>query len=99
MERPRWGDDAANAPIIHLDGPLTLGRYGPLYTMPRGEGTNRAFKLRLLLGTPGIGTGTFASFDEVCARDLGPVHAEIVYGDATKKGGTFTQSTELIHDG
>jgi hypothetical protein len=99
MERPRWGDKAENAPIIHFDGPMTLGRYGAPVTIPRDGGTNRRFSLRLLVGTPGLGSGTFASYDEICARNFGPLHADIVYGDARKKGATFTQHTELVHDG
>jgi hypothetical protein len=100
MERPTWGDKAASAPIIHLAGPMTLERYGPIYTVPRGapESANRRFKLRLLLGTPGLGKGTFASYDDLCSENLGPVQADIEYPTG-KPGLTLRHRTELIHDG
>ena len=99
MERPTWGDKPANAPIIHFKGPLTLERYGPMVTIPRGDGGNRSYKLRLLLGTPGLGAGTFASFSDVCSRELGAVQAEIEYPDAWGRDEPLSQRTELIHDG
>ncbi len=67
MEKPTWGDKPGTAPIIHFNGPLTFARYGAIYAVPRGARENdnsRRFKLRLLLGTPGLGKGTFASYDE-----------------------------------
>ncbi|MSU80007.1 MAG: hypothetical protein EXS16_18195 [Gemmataceae bacterium] len=99
MEMPTFGDRPDNAPIIHFDGPLTLANYGPTYTMPRGDGTNRSHKLRLLLGTPGIGAGTFASFSDVCSKQLGNLHADIEYPLAAESGKTFRQRVELVHDG
>jgi adenylate kinase family enzyme len=53
----------------------------------------------VMLGTPGVGKGTFASYDEICSENLGPVQADIVYGHATKLGEVIEQRIELLHDG
>lgn len=99
MEKPTWGDKAENAPIIHFNGPLSLERYGSTHTVPRGNGSNRQYSLRLLLGTPGLGKGTFASFDEICSENLGPIQADIVYPAAKRTGASIKQRCELLHDG
>jgi hypothetical protein len=99
MERPVWGDKAENAPIIHFDGPMALAQYGPPVNMPRSGIKPRSTSLRLLVGTPGLGKGTFASYDEICASDFGPVDAEITYTSAADKAKTFTERCELFHDG
>ena len=99
MDRPTWGDTPEKAPIIHFNGPMSFERYGPMVTIPRGDGRNRRFKLRLMLGTPGVGKGTFASYDEICSENLGPIQADIVYSHATRIGEMFEQRIELLHDG
>jgi hypothetical protein len=53
-------DSPKDAPVIHFGGPLTLRTNGqPLY---RGE----AMQLFVLVGTPGVGSGTFASISYDC---------------------------------
>jgi hypothetical protein len=52
-----------------------------------------------MVGTPGLGKGTFASYEDICARKFGPLNAEITYTSASNKEETFTQRCELIHDG
>jgi hypothetical protein len=101
MDKPRWGDRPANAPIIHFNGPMALERYGPVYTLPRmtGNEDHRRFKLRLMVGTPGLGHGTFASYDEICTEKLGPIQADIEYPSGDPCGKPIKQGTELIHDG
>lgn len=103
MDKPRWGDKPANAPIIHFNGPMALERYGPVYTLPRMTTTEnqdrRRFKLRLMVGTPGLGHGTFASYDEICTEKLGPIQADIEYPSADPCGKPIKQRAELIHDG
>lgn len=99
MERPVWGDKAENAPIIHFDGPMALARYGPAVNVPRAASHGRSTSLRLMVGTPGLGQGTFASYDELCSENLGPIQAEITYTSAADKSKTFTDRCELVHDG
>jgi hypothetical protein len=100
MDRPSWGDKPDNAPIIHFNGPMTLERYGPIYTVPRGGNYsgNRRYSLRLMLGTPGLGHGTFASYDEICSENLGPVQADIEYAAAPGKA-PVKQRIDLEPDG
>lgn len=101
MDKPTWGDKPDNAPIIHFNGPMTLERYGPVYTLPRMGATSqsRAYKLRLLLGTPGLGQGTFASYNDVCSENLGPIQADIEYASPNPAGPPIKQRVELLHDG
>lgn len=53
-QQPQLAARPKDAPIIHFDGPLTLGRFQP---RTRGE----AGRDLLSLGTPGLGDGTFAA--------------------------------------
>jgi hypothetical protein len=102
MGQPRWGDHPKNAPVIHFNGPKVLARYGPIYTVPRGataDTLSRRYALRIMLGTPGLGTGTFASYDEVCADDLGPIQADIEYTPKTAGAPPLRQRLELLPDG
>jgi hypothetical protein len=101
MERPSWGTKPDNAPIIHFNGPLSLERYGPVYTLPRmqGNSTARVYKLRLMVGTPGLGKGTFASYDDICSNDLGPIQADIEYAPSRAGQRPIQQRVELLHDG
>ena len=72
-----YHDDYATKTIIHFDGPMSFERYGPPVAIPRGDGNSRRSSLRLMLGTPGVGKGTFASYDELCSEQLGPIQADI----------------------
>ena len=45
-----------DAPIVHLNGPLTFQLVGP----PRQVGPGESVDLVVLFGTPGLGKGTFA---------------------------------------
>jgi hypothetical protein len=88
-----FADRARDAPIIHFLGPLTLQRFEPqagsvsshLKAQPleRGQVNDLAFSL----GTPGLGSGTFAKYP--CDQ---PASAEIRFGN----GKTITASLE--HD-
>jgi hypothetical protein len=98
MERPSWGDRLETAPIIHFNGPKALARYNQVLTLPRGDVQNRRAKLQLMLGTPGLGKGTFASYNEACSDNLGPVHAVIAYAP-NERGMSLRQEIDLEHDG
>jgi hypothetical protein len=101
MARPSWGSSPKNAPIVHLDGPKELAMYGPPKIIPRmtTPSGQRRFSLRLMVGTSGLGKGTFASYDEVCTEDLGRLRADIVYLQEFPFGLPITQRIELLHDG
>src|SRR5262249_30567864 len=52
----RFGDRPQDAPIVHIDGPLTMR---PMYTnqvFVRGKEPSR---FPVMVGTPGLGKGTF----------------------------------------
>ena len=68
--RPTLGDTLDDAPIIHLGGPMTLGQYGPVQEIPRDhEGVSyRVSSLKLMIGTAGVGAGTFAAYHCNCRR-------------------------------
>jgi hypothetical protein len=52
----RWGRKPAEAPVVHLDGPLRITFYGTRPTWRAGT-TDDAV---LAVGTPGVGPGSFA---------------------------------------
>jgi len=68
--RPKFGDSPETAPVIHFDGRMTLGQFGPTQTLSRRtEGRSyRTTSLKLMVGTPGLGEGTFAAFHCKCRR-------------------------------
>jgi hypothetical protein len=78
--KPRFARKPQDAPIIHFDGPMTLGQYGPRQTLPRiSSGTSyRNTSMKLMVGTPGLGEGTFASYHCRCRREKN-LTAKIVY--------------------
>src|SRR5262245_54207683 len=58
-EKLQFASRPGDAPIIHFNGPKTLALSGTKPTLGRGEtGT----WLKLGVGTPGLGKGTFAAF-------------------------------------
>ena len=71
--RPTLADKPDDAPIIHLGGPMTLAQYGPVQEIPRNQDgvSYRVTSLKLMIGTPGIGKGTFAAYHCNCRRKQG----------------------------
>ena len=62
----RFATRASDAPIAHMDGPLTLGIISPLMDFQFGLGQ----PLSVGVGTPGLGTGAFSfvRYDELPAE-------------------------------
>jgi hypothetical protein len=62
----QFADRAQDAPIIHFLGPLTLQRFEPQpcsvspHLKPEPLVRGQESKLAFSLGTPGLGSGTFA---------------------------------------
>lgn len=80
--KPRFAPRPEDAPIIHFDGPLALSQYAETRALPRGaEGRieDEDTALRILIGTPGLGRGTFAACPWACASGRGPILAEFDY--------------------
>ena len=55
----RFADRPQDAPILHLDGPLTLELARDKQVLVRGAGPS---SLEVMLGTPGLGRGAFTAF-------------------------------------
>jgi hypothetical protein len=75
----RFADSPAGAPVIHLGGPFQVTFYGELPSLRVGRGS----ELVLVVGTEGIGPGTFAmvDYEDTIPREAKPV-AEITYAPA-----------------
>ena len=67
------------APVVHIGGPLQVSFYAELPTLRVGRGS----EFVLVVGTPGVGPGTFAMvhYQDTIAEDAKPV-AEIAYQPA-----------------
>lgn len=59
----RFSPSPATAPIVNFNGSLRLERYGEPVTLRPGKNSRgtRKESLRLMIGTPGLGAGTFAA--------------------------------------
>ncbi len=88
----RLGERPADAPIIHLDGPLQVTFYSALPTLRIG----REQDMILTVGTPGVGPGSFAMlvYQDTIPADLNP-GIEINYPPAGKDGPRPRETYEL----
>ena len=79
----QFADSARAAPVIHFCGPMSIGLYWP-QTLPLGPEPG---EFRALVGTPGLGKGTFASvgFYGLIAEEAKPV-ADIEFPSAVPGG-------------
>jgi hypothetical protein len=93
-DKPKFAAKAKDAPMIHFDGPLALAQYSTTRVIPRNNtGGTRVRSLRLMVGTPGLGAGTFAAHDCCLCDNLGPLVATFVFPSS---GGWFTQPAPPI---
>jgi len=78
----QFAEKPADAPVIHFGGPLEVSFYGEVPKMRVGRGT----EFTLVIGTPGVGAGTFAmlGYEDCIPKDAYP-KAEIAF--APKKPG------------
>ncbi|HMC65115.1 MAG TPA: hypothetical protein VKI65_09250 [Gemmataceae bacterium] len=88
----QFSSQAKTAPIVHFYGPLSLSPDEP-YTLERG---GKATEFYLLVGTPGLGKGTFAcmGYQDV-PKDLHPV-AEITF--PAKNAGAAPIAAKVVFD-
>jgi hypothetical protein len=72
-----------DAPVVHLGGPVLVTFYGSLPTLRRGKSS----EFTLIVGTPGLGGGTFANvvYDETIPAAANPA-ADVTF-PAEKEGG------------
>ena len=90
----QFAEKPANAPVVHLGGPLEITFYSELPALRVGRGS----ELVLVVGTPGVGPGTFAmlSYMETIPESAKPV-AEVTYQPA-KPGETPLKETFEIKE-
>ncbi|HIF34030.1 MAG TPA: hypothetical protein EYQ75_20750 [Planctomycetaceae bacterium] len=96
--KPRFANKPEEAPIIHFGGPMTFGQYGPRQSLPRDiEGKSyRKTSLKLMIGTPGIGEGSFASYHCRCRRDKN-MTAKVEYPSRSGGGPITTEVAYKMH--
>lgn len=95
---PSFATSPEKAPIVHFDGPLTLHQYGSLQTLPRyPDGMSyRKTSLKLMVGTPGLGKGTFAAIHCKCRQNK-TLRGEIAWPAANDKGQHIEQVAYKMH--
>jgi hypothetical protein len=66
-----FADKPGDAPAVHLGGPLQITFYAELPTLRVGRGT----ELGLVVGTPGVGPGSFAmlGYEDTIPKSVKPV--------------------------
>jgi hypothetical protein len=84
---PTLATEPGKAPVIHFEGPLTLGSYGLLPELSGGH--DRAFSLQVMIGTSGIGAGAFAG-----VRRVGSLETDIELEYTSQAGETCFASTK-----
>jgi hypothetical protein len=102
VQKPRFAARAKDAPIIHFGGPLALTQFSTKRVIPRDNGpvNNRNRSLRVMIGSLGLGEGTFAAYNcRVCDAhpEHGPLMGKFVFRSAS--GGPqieFTNALEKI---
>lgn len=84
--RVGFGKTPATAPVLHFDGPLSIGRYGEVVTVPRNPNNSvRTSWLRVTISTPIAGTNLTVDSHCRCSKDFGPLVGEFEYRDAGGK--------------
>jgi hypothetical protein len=82
-DKPKFAGRPKDAPIVHFDGPLALTQYSTKRVIPRdNSGGTRKRSLRVMVGTPGLGAGTFAAYECYLCEKLGPLAAEFEFAAA-----------------
>jgi hypothetical protein len=77
-DKTHFSTSPATAPIVHFDGPIVMTQYSTTRVLPRGtSGSTRIRSLRVAIGTPGLGTGTFAACDCECREKFGNMQVEL----------------------
>ena len=92
--KPHFGRAPATAPIINFNGPLSLERYAEPVTLPPNPTSSsyRKTSLRLMVGSKGLGEGTFAALHCKSCKHKGDLAATIQYPAqlSNQKGNTQT---------
>lgn len=77
-EKTHFSTSPRTAPVVHFDGPLVMAQYSTTRVLPRGtSGSPRIRSLRVAIGTPGLGEGTFAACNCTCRQKFGNMQVEL----------------------
>jgi hypothetical protein len=89
----QFSDKPANAPVIRLGGPLQITFYGELPSLRVG----RTSDLVLMVGTPGIGPGTFAmlNYENTIPENAKPI-AEVYLPSAKPTDPLLHEKWEIL---
>jgi hypothetical protein len=84
-------DKPGAAPVVHLGGPLQVTFYSELPSLHVGRGTDFV----LVVGTPGVGPGTFAEvgYQDTIPEDAKPV---VELSLPAKAGGALPKDSQVI---
>ena len=79
--KPEFSVTAKDAPIIHFDGPLSLTQYSEKRIISRQSSgkSDRDRALRIMIGTAGLGAGTFAASHCKMCNSHGPMSVKFEY--------------------
>ncbi len=91
-----FASNAKDAPIVHFDGPLHIKQYSDKRVISRNAkpGNDRAQSLRIMIGTPGLGEGTFAANICKICDSHGYLNAKFEY--QSNSGGPQVELTEPL---
>ncbi len=87
---------AKEAPIVHFDGPPRIIQYSDNRVISRdpNRGSDRDRALRIMVGTPGLGAGTFAAYHCKMCNQHGPLSAKFEFH--SDSGGSQIELTETL---
>jgi hypothetical protein len=92
--RLRFAARPQDAPVIHFNGPLKMD----LFRNQRPLSGQRKEGLCVVVGTPGVGPGTFARLDCDAFLPGGAPVAEVLYPGKGEPGRQVVQRVSLCHD-
>jgi hypothetical protein len=95
-DKLQFADKPQDAPIVHLNGPMQIQASGTKVTLGR-EATGTV--VRMGIGTPGVGGGTFAAFQGCAVPDRCPLSMKLEFprADAPSEFITVTSALRNRH--
>jgi hypothetical protein len=90
-DKLRFADRPQDAPIVHLNGPMSIGLLGKTPTLEAGK---KGESLSVGIGTPGLGSGTFAAFPGCASPDV-PLTLHLEFAKDGAPGETIKERTTL----
>lgn len=101
-EKPTFAPTPKDAPVIHFCGPISLGQYSSTLTIDPAKQDSLSLRqtaFRIMVGTAGLGEGTFAGYHCKMRNTLGPLQAEFKFPSNTEQGMPIELTTSLETSG